>query len=330
MSRSLTPGAARLAALAALLVLPAAAVAAEDTGPTQPAYLTVRVPADAKLQIADKMTQQTGEVRQFVSPPLSVDAKKKYTYTLKATFKGKDGKEVTVQDTVQVYPGKTTEVDLRKPKDKKDDTKKDDTKKDDSKKDDKNDDGKKDDKKDDSKKDDKKDEGKKDDKAGVYPKRKPDVAFVPTPQEVVDTMLEVAAVKKNDVVYDLGCGDGVVLVTAAKKYGCKAYGCDIDPKMVKEAKESAAKEKVEDLVTVEEKDIFAVDLKKATVVTLYLLEEVNAKLVPQLEQMKAGSRVVSHDFRIPGYKLDKEEKVIVAGKRTHTVLLYTIPLQKEK
>ena len=101
--------------------------------------------------------------------------------------------------------------------------------------------------------------------------RKPDVIYVPTPQPVVDKMLELAKVKKSDVVYDLGCGDGRIVVTAAKKYGVKAVGFDIDPKRVKEAQENVKKNGVEDLVTIEQKDIFTLDLSPANVVTLYLL-----------------------------------------------------------
>lgn len=278
MSRSLISLAAPLAGLAALLLTPA--LVAQDTGPAEPAYLNVKVPADAKLQIGDRLTQQTGEMRKFVSPPLSLKSGKKYTYALKATFKGPDGKEMTVERTVEVTPGKTVEADLTKPE--------------------------------------------KDDK----PKRKPDVIFLPTPPEVVDEMLKMADVKKADLLYDLGCGDGIIIVTAAKNIGCKAVGYDIDPERVKESKERAKKDKVEDLVTVEEKDIFAVDLKPASVVTLYLKKDVNVKLVPQLSKMKQGSRVVSHDFEIPGYKEDKK-KTVEANGTEHTVYLYTIPL-KEK
>ena len=132
--------------------------------------------------------------------------------------------------------------------------------------------------------------------------RTPDVIYVPTPQPIVDKMLELAKVKKTDVVYDLGCGDGRIVVTAAKKYGVKAFGFDIDPERVAEAKENVIKNKVEHLVTIEQKDIFTLDLSPANVVTLYLLPRLNVKLIPQLEKLKKGSRIVSHDFDMDGVK----------------------------
>jgi SAM-dependent methyltransferase len=132
--------------------------------------------------------------------------------------------------------------------------------------------------------------------------RKPDVVFVPTPQAVVDKMLELAEVKKGDVVYDLGCGDGRIVVTAAKKYGVKAVGFDIDPKRVKEARARVKENRVGHLVEIRQADIFKLDLCEATVVTLYLLPELNVKLMPQLEKLEPGSRIVSHEFDMRGAK----------------------------
>src|SRR5574341_1263185 len=134
------------------------------------------------------------------------------------------------------------------------------------------------------------------------PTRQPDVVYVPTPQGVVDKMLEMAEVKKGDVVYDLGCGDGRIVVTAAKKYGVKAVGFDINPERVKESLENVKSNKVEHLVTIKHADIFTLDLREASVVTLYLLPELNVRLMPQLEKLKAGSRIVSHDFDMRGAK----------------------------
>ena len=160
--------------------------------------------------------------------------------------------------------------------------------------------------------------------------REPDVVFVPTPQEVVEKMLELASVKKDDLVYDLGCGDGRIVVTAAKKYGCHAVGFDIDPERIQESRENVAKNKVEHLVKIEEQDIFKLDLSKANVITLYLLPSLNVKLIPQLEKLKPGSRIVSHAFDMKGVQPDKvvrfkpEEE-----KRSYTIYLWTAPLKKK-
>ena len=159
--------------------------------------------------------------------------------------------------------------------------------------------------------------------------RTPDVVFVPTPQEVVDRMLELAQVKKGDLLYDLGCGDGRIVVTAAKNYGCRAVGYDIDPERVKESKENVAKENVGDLARIERADIFTLDLSQANVITLYLLPRLNVKLIPQLEKLKPGSRIVSHDFDMKGVKPD--QVVTVTGEEqydSHTIYLWTTPLNK--
>lgn len=159
--------------------------------------------------------------------------------------------------------------------------------------------------------------------------REPDVVFVPTPQDVVDKMLEMAKVTKEDLIYDLGCGDGRIVVTAAKKYGCKAIGYDIDPKRVRESLENVEKNEVGDLVTIEQKDVFTLDLSKANVVTLYLLPGLNVKLIPQLEKLKDGSRIVSHDFAMEGVKPDNV--VTLTSKEDeyeHTIYLWTVPLKK--
>ena len=161
--------------------------------------------------------------------------------------------------------------------------------------------------------------------------REPDILYVPTPQDVVDKMLELAEVKKDDLVYDLGCGDGRIVVTAAKRYGCKAVGYDIDPQRVKESLENVEKENVGHLVRIEERDIFTLDLSKASVITLYLLPSLNVKLIPQLEKLKPGSRIVSHDFRMRGVKPDKVVKLTSGDDyEEHKVFLWTSPLKKRK
>jgi SAM-dependent methyltransferase len=132
------------------------------------------------------------------------------------------------------------------------------------------------------------------------PPPKMSLVNLPTPESVVEKMLELAKVTKDDVVYDLGCGDGRIPVTAARKYGCRAYGCDIDPQRVKESLENVAKSKVGDLVTIEQRDIFTLDLRGASVVTLYLLPKMNVKLIPQLDKLKPGARIVLAQFRHSG------------------------------
>lgn len=163
-------------------------------------------------------------------------------------------------------------------------------------------------------------------------KKEPDVIFVPTPQEVVEKMLELAKVTKDDVVYDLGCGDGRIVLTAARKYGCKAKGFDIDPERIMDCDKNFKKEKeeVQKLVKFERKDIFKQDLSEASVVTLYLLPELNVKLVPQLKKLKPGSRIVSHAFDMRGYKPDQKIVVKTKEDREFDVYLWTIPLKADK
>jgi predicted RNA methylase len=161
--------------------------------------------------------------------------------------------------------------------------------------------------------------------------RTPDVVYVPTPHDVVAKMLETAKVKKADVVYDLGCGDGRIVVTAAKKFGCKATGFDIDPQRIREAHENVKKSGVGDLVQIKKQDIFKLDLSPANVVTLYLLPSLNVKLIPQLDKLAPGSRIVSHDFDMEGCT---PEKVINFTSEednvSHTIYYWTTPLKKEK
>ena len=159
--------------------------------------------------------------------------------------------------------------------------------------------------------------------------RGPDVIFVPTPQEIVDKMLEVAKVRKTDVVYDLGCGDGRVVVTAAKKYGAYGFGFEIDPQRVQDSLANVQKNKVEKLVTIKHADVFTLDLREASVVYLYLLPRLNVRLIPQLEKLKPGTRILSHDFDMKGIKPDKVITIETAGEGTHTIYLWTTPLKKE-
>jgi cyclopropane fatty-acyl-phospholipid synthase-like methyltransferase len=152
-----------------------------------------------------------------------------------------------------------------------------------------------------------------------------EVPFVPTPPEVVDRMLEVAQVKPGDVIYDLGSGDGRIIIRAAKRYGVKGVGIEIDTELVQKARDNAFREKVDHLVEFRLQDALTVDVSPATVVTLYMLPEFNAKLRPILEkQLKPGSRVVSHDFEIQGWVPDKVEQITGDVFHNHTVLLFEI------
>jgi SAM-dependent methyltransferase len=136
------------------------------------------------------------------------------------------------------------------------------------------------------------------------------VPYVPTSPETVSAMLKLAGVEKNDLVIDLGCGDGRIVIAAAKEYGAHAIGVDIDPDRIKEAKENAQKEDVANLVEFRQGDLFDADIRKATVVTLYLLPSVNMKLRPKLwRDLKPGTRVVSHSFDMEDWKPEKVEEV---------------------
>ena len=159
------------------------------------------------------------------------------------------------------------------------------------------------------------------------PLRSPDVIFVPTPQEVVDAMLKLAKVTKNDVIYDLGSGDGRIPITAAKTYGARGVGIDIDPQRIKEATENLKTAGVGDRVKFLNQDLFTTDISEATVVTLYLLPSLNVKLIPKLnKELKPGTRVVSHafDMSAEGTERKPRETLNVNGR---TVYFWTIPIQ---
>ena len=152
------------------------------------------------------------------------------------------------------------------------------------------------------------------------PMRSPDVIFVPTPADVVKAMLELAKVTKDDVVYDLGCGDGGIVVAAARDFGARGIGVDIDPVRIKEANENVAKNKVGDKVKIVQADLFEFDVKPASVVTLYLLPALNVKLRPMLwRDLKVGTRIVSNSFDMGDWKPD--QTIDVNGR---TVYFWTI------
>ena len=143
--------------------------------------------------------------------------------------------------------------------------------------------------------------------ASQQPKRTPDIHFVPTPEEVVEAMLRLADVDKNDVVYDLGSGDGRIPIAAARRFGARAVGIDLDPKLVAEATRNAQDAGVGDRVRFIEGDIFEADISPATVVTLYLLTSINERLRPKLlNELRPGTRIVSHQFRMGDWQPDRE------------------------
>ncbi len=156
------------------------------------------------------------------------------------------------------------------------------------------------------------------------------VPYVPTPQEVVERMLELAQVKKGDVLYDLGSGDGRIVVTAAKKYGIRAIGFEIDPQRIKESHENIKKAGVEKLVEIRQQDIRTVDLAPASVLTMYLLPEVNLMIRPNIwKQMKPGSRIVSHDFDMGEWKPLKTESFKDGSNWDHTLYLWHVERAKK-
>lgn len=154
----------------------------------------------------------------------------------------------------------------------------------------------------------------------------PDVPYVPTKEEVVDRMLQMARVGPSDVVYDLGSGDGRIVITAAQKYGARGMGVDIDPRRIREANENAKRAKVSDKVAFKQGDLFQADISKATVVTLYLLPSVNMKLRPKLlSELQPGTRIVSHNYDMGDWKPD--QTVQLEG---HTVYLWTVTEQDKR
>jgi ribosomal protein L11 methylase PrmA len=157
------------------------------------------------------------------------------------------------------------------------------------------------------------------------PAQQPDVIYVPTPHEVVDDMLRLANVGKSDILYDLGSGDGRIAIAAAKKFGIRAVGIDIDPERIREANENARRAGVTHLVEFRQEDLFKADFREATVITLYLLPDLNVKLRPRLlDELKPGTRIVSHQFDMGTWK---PEKRLESNGRV--VYFWTIPSKKQ-
>jgi SAM-dependent methyltransferase len=152
-----------------------------------------------------------------------------------------------------------------------------------------------------------------------------DVIWVPSDLAVVNEMLSLAAVRADDVVYDLGCGDGRIVIEAARRFGARAVGVDLDPKLIREARRNAERAKVSDRVTFLEQDLFATNLADATVVTLYLSPDVNLKLRPKmLRELRPGSRIVSHEHDLGDWQPEKST-VVPLPERNHRVYLWRVP-----
>jgi SAM-dependent methyltransferase len=152
-----------------------------------------------------------------------------------------------------------------------------------------------------------------------------DVIFVATDLEIVNAMLALAGVTRGDVLYDLGCGDGRIVITAAKEFGAQGVGVDLDPRRIREAQANAVRAGVADRVTFRVQDIFDTDIQPATVVTLFLSPEVNARLRPKLtSQLKPGTRIVSHRYGIGDWVPELTETLSVRGTRNH-IFLWRVP-----
>ena len=160
--------------------------------------------------------------------------------------------------------------------------------------------------------------------------RAPDVPYAATPDDVVAAMLDFAEVTDRDTVYDLGSGDGRVVIAAARDRGARAVGIEIDPDLAEQSREAVRAAGLEDRVTIRRGDIFKQDLTDATVVTMYLMPHVNARLRPQLDRLRPGTRVVSHMFSMPGARPAKRVEVKSAETGTaHTLYLWVVPIQWE-
>ena len=160
---------------------------------------------------------------------------------------------------------------------------------------------------------------------GYAQTRGPDVQYVPTPENVVDEMLRLTAVTKDDIVYDLGCGDGRLVITAAQRFGARGVGIDIDPQRIIESRDNARQAGVTERVRFLEQDLFEADIRQATVVTLYLLPKLNVQLRPKLlRDLQPGTRIVSHDFDMAEWQPDQTVR-IPGASRSHTVYYWVIP-----
>ncbi len=158
------------------------------------------------------------------------------------------------------------------------------------------------------------------------PVRRPDVIYYPTPEETVTEMLRLANIKEGDVLYDLGSGDGRIPIAAAKRYGIRAVGIEIDPKLVRVARVRAQDAGVSSLVSFRNADMFRTDLSRANIVTLYLSNRINLLLRPKLlRELRPGSRIVSHDFHMGDWEADQSVRVPWQNGLYRTVYVWTVP-----
>ena len=166
----------------------------------------------------------------------------------------------------------------------------------------------------------------------VQPRRVLDVPYVPTTPQAVAAMLKLAKIKSTDVIFDLGCGDGRIVIAAAKTFGTRGVGVDIDPMRISEARENAKKAGVESLVRFEENDLFKTDIHEASVVTLFLLSSVNRRLRPKLlQELRPGTRIVSNTFTMGDWQPDREATVgdeSEAAFLSHRLFLWIVPFRR--
>jgi uncharacterized protein (TIGR03000 family) len=295
-------------------------------GRASPVLIYLTVPADATVAVEGTPIRQTGPVRKLITPPIPYGERGAYTVTAIFT---RDGKAVSVEREIIVEGGKVTRADLTEETPRPAATQRADPDPVEFKAAPKTPDPGPTARTGDLDQAPKKDEAKKDPPKEV----RLDVPYVATPQKVVEEMLKLGGVKEGDVVYDLGCGDGRIVVTAVKSFKAKrGLGLDIDPQRIAEAMKNAKDAKVEGQVEFREADILKLtDVSEASVVTLYLLPEINEKLKPMLRRtLKPGSRVVSHDFDMgDDWKPEKEVTVRDSDGRDHTIYLWTIPERKK-
>ncbi len=172
-------------------------------------------------------------------------------------------------------------------------------------------------------------------KSGPPQRAAKNAPYIPSPQDVVDRMLELADLDANDVVYDLGCGDGRIVITAARRYGCRGIGFEYDPQIAELARENAKAAGVADLVSIEQRDIFTIEpaeLNRASVIALYLLPWMNEKLQPRLSELEPGKIIVSHEWDLPGASPDHEEELDSQDDDSparHRILKWTTPLRRQ-